>query len=288
MNKRLLAVLFFTIFFGFHFLSRAQFTPEEIAEDTKWEEFLKTAEITDKRQLGGGEVVTAPWRLVLEKDGIKRHALWKNPGGMQKGYLEGWEWEIAAYRLDRYLKLNMVPPTIEREFQGKRGCCQLWVTAEMDLRRKEREKIKTPSDKVYYWNNAIYLQRAFDNLIANEDRHNGNILVTKDWRMILIDHSRSFRASKKFSTELIYTEKHIEGPKIMRKLPRAFVEKLKALNFELTKDIIGEYLTDNEIEAVLMRRDLILKDIAGLIEKYGENDVLYQLDVSTGLAHPSR
>ena len=183
--------------------------------------------------------------------------------------------EIAAYRLDRYLELNMVPPTVEREFQGKRGCCQLWVTAEMDLRRKAREKIKTPSDKVYYWNNATYLHRAFDNLIANEDRHYGNILITKDWRMILIDHSRSFRTSKKFSTELIYTEKHTEGPKIMRKLPRAFVEKLKALNFELMKDIVGKYLTDKEIEAVLMRRDLILKEIDKLIKKHGEADVLY-------------
>lgn len=275
MKKRLMTVLFFTIFLGFHFLSIAQFTPEEIAEDAKWEEFLKTAEITGKRQLGGGEAVTAPWSLALEKDGIKRNALWKNPEGLQKGYLEGWKWEIAAYRLDRYLELNMVPPTVEREFQGKRGCCQLWVTAEMDLRRKAREKIKTPSDKVYYWNNATYLHRAFDNLIANEDRHYGNILITKDWRMILIDHSRSFRTSKKFSTELIYTEKHIEGPKIMRKLPRAFVEKLKALNFELMKDIVGKYLTDKEIEAVLMRRDLILKEIDKLIKKHGEAEVLY-------------
>lgn len=275
MKKRLMTVLFFTIFLGFHFLSTAQFTPEEIAEDAKWEEFLKTAEIIGKRQLGGGEAVTAPWRLALEKDGIKRNALWKNPEGLQKGYLEGWKWEIAAYRLDRYLELNMVPPTVEREFQGKRGCCQLWVTAEMDLRRKAREKIKTPSDKVYYWNNATYLHRAFDNLIANEDRHYGNILITKDWRMILIDHSRSFRTSKKFFTELIYTEKHIEGPKIMRKLPRAFVEKLKALNFELMKDIVGKYLTDKEIEAVLMRRDLILKEIDKLIKKHGEAEVLY-------------
>lgn len=275
MKKRLMTVLFFTVFLGFHFLSIAQFTPEEIAEDAKWEEFLKTAEITGKRQLGGGEAVTAPWSLALEKDGIKRNALWKNPEGLLEGYLEGWKWEIAAYRLDRYLELNMVPPTVEREFQGKRGCCQLWVTAEMDLRRKAREKIKTPFDKVYYWNNATYLHRAFDNLIANEDRHYGNILITKDWRMILIDHSRSFRTSKKFSTELIYTEKHIEGPKIMRKLPRAFVEKLKALNFELMKDIVGKYLTDKEIEAVLMRRDLILKEIDKLIKKHGEAEVLY-------------
>jgi len=275
MKKRLMTVLFFVIFLGSHFLSIAQFTPEEIAERGKWEEFLKTAEIVGKEQIGGREAVTKPWRFALEKDGISRDAVWKNPEGMLKGFIEGWKWEIAAYRLDKHLELNMVPPTVEREFQGKRGCCQLWVTAEMDLRRKAREKIKTPSNKVYYWNNAIYLQQAFDNLIANEDRHQGNILITKDWRMILIDHSRSFRTSEKFSTKLIYTEKNKEGPKIMRKLPRAFVEKLKALNFELIKNIVVEYLTDKEIEAVLMRRDLILKEIDKLIKKHGEADVLY-------------
>jgi hypothetical protein len=275
MKKGLMTVLLFTVFIGLHFLSVAQFTPEEIAEDAKWEEFLKSAEIISKRQFGGGEVVTAPWKLALEKDGIKHDAVWKNPEGLQKGFLEGWKWEIAAYRLDRYLELNMVPPTVEREFQGKGGCCQLWVTAEMDLRRKTREKIKTPTGKAYYWNNAVYLQRAFDNLIANEDRHQGSILVTKDWRMILVDHTRSFRTSKKFSTELIYTEKHPAGPKIMRKLPRSFVEKLKALNLELMKDIVGKYLTDKEIEAVLIRRDLILKEIDKLIKMHGEAEVLY-------------
>jgi len=275
MKKGRMKVLFFTIFLGFSFLSIAQFTPEEIAEDAKWEEFLKSAEITDERQIGGGKSETAPWRLALEKDGVKRNAMWKNPEGMQKGHQEGWKWEIAAYRLDRYLKLNMVPSTVEREFRGKRGCCQLWVTTEMDLKRKMREKIKTPYDKVYFWNLAIYLQRAFDNLIANEDRHSGNILITKNWRMILIDHSRSFRTSEKFSTELIYTVKNEEGPQSMKKLPRIFVERLTALTFEFVKNIVGEYLTDEEIQSVILRKDLILKEIDMLIKKHGEARILY-------------
>ncbi|MFQ6052121.1 MAG: hypothetical protein ACE5K4_10570 [Candidatus Hydrothermarchaeota archaeon] len=275
MNKRIITFFFFIIFLGFHFQSIAQFTPEELAERAKWEEFLKTAEITSFYQKKGREAVTEPWVLTLEKDGITRDALWKNPEGRMKGYIEGWKWEIAAYRLDKYLGLNMVSPTVERRFQGDRGSCQLWVEYEMKLREKNERKIKIPSYKVFYWNRAIYLQRAFDNLIGNEDRHAGNILITKDWRMILIDHSRSFRSSKKFTKELIFTEKHKEGPKLMRELPRAFVEKIKALNFELIKDIVGEYLKDKEINAVLTRKELILKEIDKLIQKQGEDKVLY-------------
>ena len=274
MRKKLITFLFFILFLGFN-LSFTQFTKEELAEEPKWVEFLQTAEIVGQIRLGGSEAVTEPWRLTLEKDGIQRFALWKNPEGRQKGFIEGWQWEIAAYRLDRYLGLNMVPPTAEKRFQGDRGSCQLWVEVEMSLRDKNEKNIKIPSYKVFYWNRATYLHRAFDNLIANEDRHANNILITKDWRMLLIDHSRSFRTLKKFTSELIYTAKHKEGPREMKELPRVFVEKLKSLTFNVIKEVVGEYLTDEEINAILKRRDLIIDWINKQIEKLGEDKVLY-------------
>lgn len=61
----------------------------------------------------------------------------------------------------------------------------------------------------------------------------------------------------------------------MRMLPRSFVEKLKLLDFDLIKQIVGEYLTRTETEAVLLRRDLIVAEIARLIAIHGEDDVLY-------------
>ena len=61
----------------------------------------------------------------------------------------------------------------------------------------------------------------------------------------------------------------------MKELPRAFVEKLKSLNFEIIKENVGEYLTEKEINAVLLRRDLILKVIDERIKKLGEDNVLY-------------
>ena len=277
MKKRLITFFFVIIVLGFLFQSLAQFTPEEIAAREKWEEFLKTAEIIEKEQpFSKREAVTEPWVLTLEKDGITNKALWKNPEGLMKGFTENWKWEIAAYRLDKYLGLNMVPPTVERRFQENRGSCQLWIEAEMSLKDKVENKIKTPSYKIFPLNRAYYIQRAFDNLIANEDRHQNQFLFTKDWRMILIDHSRTFRTSKKFTKKLIYDEKYKEGPSfIMKELPRTFVEKLKDLNAEVIKDIVGEYLTDKEIEALLIRRDLILKWLDKHIKKLGEDKVLY-------------
>ena len=61
----------------------------------------------------------------------------------------------------------------------------------------------------------------------------------------------------------------------MRRLPRVFVEKLKALNIATATEVVGDYLTGKEIQVLLTRKDLILEEIAKLIEKYGEEDVLY-------------
>lgn len=277
MKKRFIAICFVIIALGFLFHSLAQFKPEEIAEREKWEEFLKTAEIIKEEQpFSRREAVTEPWVLTLEKDGITNKAIWKNPEGRMKGFMESWKWEIAAYRLDKYLGLNMVPPTVERRFQGNRGSCQFWVTHKMSLKEKVENKVKTPSYKIFPLNRAYYLQRAFDNLIANEDRHQNQFLFTEDWRMILIDHSRSFRTSKKFTKKLIYDEKYKEGPTfIMAQLPRAFVEKIKGLNPEVIKEVVGEYLTDDEIKAMLIRKDLIIKWLDKRIKKLGEDEVLY-------------
>jgi hypothetical protein len=275
MKINFIPVFTFLIILGFGLKSFAQFTPEEIAEREKWEEFLEIAEIIGQIQQKSREAVTEPWTLTLEKNGVTRKALWKDAEGRMKGSMEDWRWEIAAYRLDKYLGLNMISPTVEKRFRGQRGSCQLWVDYWIKATVKNEQKIKVPSYKVFYYNRATYLRWAWDNLIANDDRHAGNFFITKDWRIILPDHSRSFRTSKKFTKNLIYTEKHKEGPKIMKELPRAFIERLKSLNFELIRDIVGEYLTDKEINAVLLRRDLILKVIDERIKKLGEDKVLY-------------
>jgi hypothetical protein len=253
----------------------AQLTETEVAEAPKWEEFLRTAEITGQEQKRGRGAVTNPWVLTLKEGDVVRRAAWKNPDGTVHGYLDRWRYEIAAYRMDRLLGLNMVPPTIERRFRGDRGSCQLWIEGCITLLDKTEKKIPLPGAKIMAYNRAVYLQRAFDNLIANEDRHQQNLLYTPDWRTIFIDHSRSFRTSKKFTRELIYTAKHPEGPKLMKELPRTFIEKLKALDAASIKAAVGEYLDDEEIGAILTRRDLILAEIDKLVKENGEENVIY-------------
>jgi len=58
------------------------------------------------------------------------------------------------------------------------------------------------------------LTRAFDCLIANEDRTQQNIRYKKDWRTILIDHSRSFRSSEKFQKQLVFGKNGVLAQKL--------------------------------------------------------------------------
>jgi len=268
-----------TVFAGVLILSAAlvllaQFSPETLKKMQGAEDFLKSARVIEYEQLSGEYAVTHPYKLTLEKNGRRHFALWKNAQGILKGYRENWQWEVAAYRLDKLLDLNMVPPTVEKTFQNDDGSCQYWVNYWINLAEKEKRNISVPRNKLAFWNRAVYLQRAFDNLIANVDRHTHNILITKDWRLILIDHSRSFKTGH--TEKLIYTKNHPQGDRSVRALPRDFFEKLKNLDFKTLDKTMDYYLTDEEIKALLKRRDLIVKHINQLIKEKGEHMVLYQ------------
>ncbi|MCG7851306.1 MAG: hypothetical protein MIO92_02185 [Methanosarcinaceae archaeon] len=275
MRERVSIFIFLILGMGFSIQSFAQFTADEIAERGKWEKLLDGAKIVDFYQMKGPEAVTEPWVLTLEIDGVKRQALWKDAQGRQKGFLENWKWEIAAYRIDKLIGLDMVPPTIEKRFREERGSCQLWIDDTITLKDKVERKIKTPPVNVFYWNRALYKQRTWDNLIANDDRHQRQFLITSDFRILLCDHSRSFRTTKKLTTSLIFDENHKDGPRLMKELPRPLFENIKSLTFDKIKNAVGDYLTNKEIEAVLKRKDLIVDWMEKRIQEIGEDKVLY-------------
>jgi hypothetical protein len=255
-----------------------QFLPQEVAGRDGIERFLLTAEILRTEPIGEG--VTKPTKVYLGKDGIEGKAVWKNPSGMQLGFWEGWQYEIAAFRMDKLIGLNMIPPTVERVLNGKKGSLQYWVESKCSLLDLQERGIPIPASAMESTDRMKYLTRAFDSLIANEDRTQQNIRYTEDWRTILIDHSRSFRSGREFTVKLLFgprgTRKNTDGrPFLYRRLPRAFVDSLKAMTFESVKGAVGTYLTDVEIRSLLARRDLLLEDVEEMIKAQGEGQVLY-------------
>ena len=256
----------------------AQFTGDEIAQRPFWEEFLRTSQILRSEEIGEG--VTKPFKLYLGGNGTKAEACWKNPRGLRDGFLEGWQYEIAAYRLDKLIGLNMVPPAVEREFNGKPGALIYWVTSEHSLLEIMEEGIEIPASARLHTDDMKYLTRAWDSLVANDDRTQQNVLYTKDWRMILIDHSQAFRSSRDYIGRLLFGAKGLKRgsdgrPFLFRRLPRRFVDNVRNLDEEAVREAVGPYLIDKEIEAIIKRKSLLLAEIDGMIKENGEAKVLY-------------
>jgi hypothetical protein len=105
----------------------------------------------------------------------------------------------------------------------------------------------------------------FDNLIYNVDRNQGNILFLEDWKMVLIDHTRSFRLHKS-----------LLNPDSIKFCDRGLYDGLKGLDRQSLDERLGPYLTPGQIDAILVRRDLLVQHIDSLIERNGEKAVLFR------------
>ncbi len=95
--------------------------------------------------------------------------------------------------------------------------------------------------------------RLFDQLIYNTDRNLGNLLIGKDWRLWAIDHTRAFR---KHTT--------LKSPDYVSRCDREVFQRLKALDQDLLKRELGNYLDNGQIKALLTRRDAIVQLLEGL------------------------
>jgi hypothetical protein len=247
---------------------RPQLRPDEVARRAYWEDFLRTAEIVRSEPIGEG--VTSPWKLTLRKDGVEAKSAWKSINTTVDGYPDHWHGEIAAYELDKRVGLNMIPPVVERAFRDKPGALSLWAESRTSLLKVMEEGIPIPSAAAARIDDAKYLTRAWDCLIANNDRTQQNVLYTEDWRTILIDHSRAFLSDKEHRDRLIYGANGIKmmddgagglRPALFRRLPRAFVDKLRTLDLAAVRAATSPYLGQAEMEAVAARAKMLLAEI---------------------------
>lgn len=112
----------------------------------------------------------------------------------------------------------------------------------------DRIKKKVQPPHVQSWNDQVGIVRVFDQLIYNTDRNLGNLVIDRQWRIWMIDHSRAFRMSHE-----------IREPKNLTRCDRVLLEKMKELTEPQLAVAMGDYLRESEIEAILRRRDKIVK-----------------------------
>jgi hypothetical protein len=133
----------------------------------------------------------------------------------------------------------------------------------MDEGQRLKKKAQPPSQVV--WNQQIAKIRLWDNLIYNTDRNLGNLLITSDWKIRLIDHSRTFRPFEQ-----------LKDPKQFTMFSRTLLANIKQLNEPMLKEHLGKYLSPVQINGLLKRRDAIIALADKMVAEKGAGAVLYQ------------
>jgi len=239
-------------------------------------DFLKTAKVIRTR--GTEKGVTAPKRLTLTDGNITHDAVFQaiddrqiianlGGGGRQKtvelNFVDSYKYNIAAYELAVLLGLDhMMPVYVERRWNGQIGSISWFVPTLMDESERLKKKVQPPSPAE--WNNQMYRMRVFSSLVRDTDRNLTNVLITHQWKVMMIDFSRGFR----LQTELLHE-------KDLAKIDRTLLAKLESLSRDQVRQVTKDMLTNTEIDAMMKRRDSLVAHFRKLIGELGEAKVLY-------------
>jgi hypothetical protein len=233
-----------------------------IGHYAEYEEFLRTVEIV--RTEGFKKGVTGKTKHAFLKPGglTAEGALRTAQPGFADGFFESHKSEPAAYRLDRLLELDMVPPTVERRYNGEAVSLQLFIPNTKDLRDVTVQKLRAPDPE--RWNYQLHRAYMFDDLVANIDDNATNLMFDPQWNLIKIDCSRCFtnRLVQPFGIGTKFNQ-----------IDRPFFERVKALDKATVAREIGDLVEGGAVDALFARRDAIVKAFEKLAMQKGGSQV---------------
>ena len=239
--------------------------------------FLRTANVVASRPIGKG--ITGALRVTLN-DGARTHdaafqrvAEETKPEDLQRGrrragelfFVDHYRYNIAAWRLAGLLGLaHMMPPTIERRIDGRTGALSWWMDdVLMDEQEREAKNAQPPSGAVGFARQRQSMS-VFAELVRDTDRNKGNVVYTKDWRVIMLDFTRAFRL-----------QKELKEIAVLNGCSRDLLRHLRGLTAPALREAVEQHLTGAEVSALMARRDLLVAHFDRLIAERGEAAVLY-------------
>lgn len=235
-------------------------------------EFMRTAEITAMKELTWSK--TRPHKVTLEKDGVRMHAIFRTVDVSRERvrigdrfhmfFRDNAIFECAAYSLAQLFGLENVPPAVTRSINGRWGSLQVWIEGTITGNDRRQQGLQPPDPQVWFLNER--LMSVWDQLIFNDDRNPGNILIDSDWDVWMVDHTRAFQRNS-----------GLRDPEQVTHCERGLWRRLREVSDDEIRAAVADYLSPAEIEDLLDRRAKLVERISTLIFERGEGAVIFDL-----------
>ena len=202
------------------------------------ERLLASGDIVSTREDGLGR------RLVTVSNGVR-----SIDAVFAKRSARGFYPEVAAYRLDRLLELDMVPVTALRVIDGAAGSLQFLPSNSIDEQQRYQKGAGNSANCPIpdQWG-AMFV---FDALIYNEGRFSQNLRYSPDnWQVLLVGHNRAFVAKKGRPAQLASKELNLTG---------SWKDALTALSNDVLAEQFSDVLSEKRLRFLRSRRDELLR-----------------------------
>jgi hypothetical protein len=207
---------------------------------------------------------TDPWKVRLELNGVNRWAQFKYINRPRPDPIpDSFNYEIAAYELDKYLGLDLVPPAVRKTIKEISGSLQIFV--EKAIRESDRKRENLVVGEPGALDRQMADLRLFENLVYDQCGNDKDTLVQKETgKVYRVDFSEAFTPQ----------EGPIPGCDIPR-CSRHLYERLRDWDEEKVTLFLSTYLSEGEIRALHARRKAIVRMIEEQIASRGESSVLF-------------
>lgn len=234
------------------FCQPPEVSKQQNPELAELEAFLRGAKIVHVEE-GADLGTTDPWKVRLDDGKAQKMAMFKHAPRCRPDspsfMVDCYKYELAAYELSKLLGMPIVPPTVERTVMDTPGALQIFLEDCTALNQLE----SVPDTDLFHRNMLTIL--VFDNLTywqtGMDDVNEDIFFHNNDGRVCRVDFSKAFDTKH----ELLPEEREV------RQCSESTYRALEQLDAAEVREKLAAYLTEDEIEAMLVRRDLLLAQL---------------------------
>ena len=162
----------------------------------------------------------------------------------------------------------MMPVTVHRTWDGHEGTITWWIDDAFDERTRLKEKRQPPN--ALAWSHQMHMMRVFAALVGDSDRNLGNVLITGDWKLWMIDFTRAFRLWS-----------GLQYPADLTQIDRTLLARLRALDADQVRAATAHCVSPFEASALMKRRAALVTHFDRLVKEKGAGAVLYGAEPPT-------